>query len=143
MKCVKKGVIMTRHLTCCCKACRTGVGNCNFSHVTGVWSSHTLRPPGERRKKQPKKPAQLHQRRTKRNETHLGSQTAAETVQTMANSQMSLPPTAAPGSVEINQSELSGESHPMAPCTGEVQHLPILAKSTETVAVLLDCQMSG
>ena len=43
VRCIESNQIHTRHLTCTCLACNTGVGACSSAKVVGPWTSHSLR----------------------------------------------------------------------------------------------------
>ncbi|KAK7106653.1 uncharacterized protein [Littorina saxatilis] len=49
VKCVEQGQIQSRHLTCTCHPCMSGIGDCTFLEVVGPWSSQTLCPQARQR----------------------------------------------------------------------------------------------
>ena len=51
VKCVERGMIMSRHLSCTCKPCLSGVRACNFLDVVGPWSSQGMRRPGRQQRR--------------------------------------------------------------------------------------------
>ena len=46
VKCIESGCIHSRHLSCACGSCLTGIGDCLHEDVAGPWKMQHLQPPG-------------------------------------------------------------------------------------------------
>ena len=49
VKCVEQNVILTRNLSCFCNSCRSGVGHCENTNISGNWHGEELIPVGPQR----------------------------------------------------------------------------------------------
>lgn len=71
VRCAERGQILTRHLSCFCDSCQSGVGRCQFSEIVSDWAVHFISGRGRQNQKRKRTQAVGGRKRHREDEVQL------------------------------------------------------------------------